>query len=74
MTELLIYRTRRDRLPVPVATFVGLALAAVWEIDVFQSAPLEPIGVFVLGFLLGAMTGTGIVVRQRWRRFLANPT
>jgi len=59
---------------VPIALFVCLALLAVWEIDTIQAAPLEPMGAFVLGVILGAMTGLGVVVRARWRLYLASRT
>ena len=53
---------------VAIALFAMLAPLAVWEFDAIRAAPMEPLGAFSLGVILGAMTGLGIVVRQRWRR------
>jgi hypothetical protein len=74
MTNVQIHRRYRNRLLVPVALAVYLALLAVWEIDTLQAAPLEPMGAFILGVILGAMTGAGVIVRRRWRLYLASRT
>ena len=74
MTSTQTYRRMRNRLLVAIALFVYLALLAVWEIDTIRLAPLEPMGAFILGVILGAMTGVGFVVRQRWRLYLASRT
>ena len=74
MTSTQTHRRMRNRLLVAIAVFVYLALLAVWEIDTIRVAPLEPMGAFILGVILGAMTGVGFVVRQRWRLYLASRT
>ena len=51
-----------------IALFAVLAPLAVWEFDAVRAAPMEPLGAFALGVILGAMTGLGIIVRERWRR------
>ena len=72
MTNVLLHRHYRNRLFRAGALMVYLALLAVWQIDIIRTAPLEPTGVFILGVILGAMTGLGFVVRQRWRLYLAS--
>ena len=52
---------------VAIALFAMLAPLAVWEFDAIRAAPMDPLGAFALGVILGAMTGLGIVVLQRWR-------
>jgi hypothetical protein len=53
-----------------VATALSALLAplAAWEFDTIRAAPLEPLGAFALGFILGVMTGVIYAMRQRWRR------
>lgn len=68
------HRHHRNRLLVPVTLLIYLALLSVWEILTIRAAPLEPTGVFILGVILGAMSGLGFVVRQRWRIYLASRT
>jgi hypothetical protein len=72
MTDVQTNRRLRNRLLVAVALFVYLALLAVWEIDTIRAAPLEPLGVFTLGVILGAMTGAGFVVRHLWLLYLTS--
>ncbi len=74
MPSTQTHRRMRKRLLVAVAVFVYLAFLAVWEIDTMQAAPSEPVSVFTLGVILGAMTGLSLVVRQRWRLYLASRT
>ena len=74
MTNVPLHRHYRNRLLVSVALLIYLALLAVWQIDTIRTAPLEPISAFILGVILGAMTGLGFVVRQRWRLYLASRT
>jgi len=50
---------------VAIALFAFLAPLAFWEFDTIRAAPLEPLGAFALGVILGVMTGVGFVVRQR---------
>jgi hypothetical protein len=50
---------------VAIALFALLAPLAFWEFDAIRAAPLEPLGAFALGVILGVMTGVGFVVRQR---------
>jgi len=57
-----------------VALYAFLASLAVRDFDTVREAPFEPLGAFALGVILGAITGVGLVVRQRWRRFLDSPT
>jgi hypothetical protein len=66
--------TIANRLLVPVALLVCLALLAVWAIDTLNGVLMEPMSAFILGVILGAMTGDGFVVRQRWRLYLASRT
>ncbi len=72
MTNVPLHRHYRKRLFVAVALLVYLALMVVWQIDTIRRAPLEPLSVFILGVILGAMTAVGLVVRQRWRLYLAS--
>lgn len=72
MTDVQTNRRLRNRLLVAVALFVYLALLAVWEIDTIGAAPLEPLGMFTLGVILGGMTAAGSVVRRRWRLYLTS--
>jgi hypothetical protein len=72
MTNVSLHRHYRNRLLVAVALLVYLALLVVWQIDTLRRAPLEPLSVFILGVILGAMTAVGFVVRQRWRLYLAS--
>jgi hypothetical protein len=74
MTNVQLYRHHRNRLLVPVALLVYLALLAVWEFGTLSEDPFDPTDAFVLGVILGAMTGLGFVVRQRWRIYLASRT
>ena len=74
MTNVQLYRHHRNRLLVPIALLVYLALLAAWEIDALSEDPFDPTGAFVLGAIFGAMTGLGFVVRQRWRLYLASRT
>lgn len=50
-----------------IALFTLLVPLAVWEFDTIRVAPLEQIGAFVFGVMLGVMTGVGFLVSQRWR-------
>jgi len=59
---------------IAIALFAFLLPLAVWEFDTIREAPLEALGAFAFGMILGAMTGVGLIVRQRWRRFLDSPT
>jgi hypothetical protein len=72
MTNVPLHRHYRKRLLVAVALLGYLALLVVWQIDTLRRAPLEPLSVFILGVILGAMTAVGFVVRQRWRLYLAS--
>jgi hypothetical protein len=72
MTDVRTHRHHRNRLLFAVALFVYLALLAAWQIDALRAAPLEAWGVLTLGGILGAMTATGFVVRNRWRLYLAS--
>ncbi len=74
MTNALTHRRQRNRLLAAVALFVYLALLAAWQIGTLRAAPLEPMGVLILGMILGAMTGAGFLVRHRWRLYLASRT
>jgi hypothetical protein len=74
MTDAQTHRRMRNRLLVAATVFVYLGLLAVWQIDTIRAAPLEPMGVFTLGLILGALTGVGLVVRFRWRFYLASRT
>jgi hypothetical protein len=74
MTNVQLHRHYRNRLLVPVALLVCLALLAVWAIDTLKGVLMEPMRAFILGVILGAMTGLGFVVRRRWRLCLASRT
>ena len=74
MTSARLHRQHRNRLLVPVALLVCLSLLGVGEIVTFQGFPPGPIGALTLGMILGAATGSGLVVRQRWRIYLASRT
>jgi hypothetical protein len=53
---------------VAIALFALIAPFAAWEIEAIRALPAEPMGAFVLGLNLGAMTGVGLGMRQRRRR------
>lgn len=53
---------------VVISLFALLAPLAAWELDNIRAVPLEPLGAFALGFILGMMTGVIYMMRQRWRR------
>jgi hypothetical protein len=74
MTDAQTNRRHRNRLLVAVAILVYLALLAIWQIATIRTAALEPMAVFTLGTILGAMTGVGFVLRHRWYLYLASRT
>ena len=74
MTDFQTHRRQRNRLLIAVVLFLYLALLAAWEIETIRADPLELRGALTLGVILGAMTGVGFVVRNRWRVYLATRT
>ncbi len=74
MTNVPLHRHYRNRLLVPVALLVCLALLAVLAINTLDGVLVEPMSAFILGVILGAMTGVCFAVRQRWRLYLASRT
>ena len=74
MTSVRLHRQCRNRLLAPAALLVTLSLVAVWEIAAFDGVPPVPIVALTFGATLGAATGCGLVLRQRWRIYLASRT
>ena len=72
MNKIQIHRRLRNRLLVAVASFVYLALLAVWEIATINATPVEHFAVLRLGVILGALTGLGFVMRRLWYLYLAS--
>lgn len=52
---------------IAIVLFASFVPLAVWEFDAIQGAPLDRLGAFTFGVILGVMTGVGIMVSQRWR-------
>jgi hypothetical protein len=59
---------------IAIALFAVMAPLAAWEIDAIRALPAEPMGAFVLGLNLGAMTGVGLGIRERRRRQISRRT
>ncbi len=73
MTWAVLLPFERQML-VAIALFAVIAPLAAWEIDAIRAFPAEPLGAFVLGFNLGAVTGVGLGMHQRRRRPFASRT